>query len=604
MASADAARTRIDGLPPRGKTMTDFARATTDVPQAEGDWPVGGAEGPTRLNRSVDGQGGQIRDKPVFTAEEAAAQLNRGLAGWAGVDLSPEPFNARPGSSDGTLSFGFFDRRSDLFDGYVNFAEGYALDEYFGFSALSSAQRDAAREAIGYWDDVIAVDFVEKPNAQADINFGNTTTGPAQAWAYLPYNYFAPHARVAGDVWINPTQASNLLLDESFYGQSTIVHELGHALGLDHPGDYNFGENFSATYENGAEYYQDSYQYTIMSYWDGFETGAQLIDWSIASFAYNSTPAVHDILAAQKIYGAEMTTRTGDTVYGFNSTAGRDAFDFVKTPAPVVSIWDAGGHDTLDLSGYKTNSVIDLNPGAFSSAGGVADFLTLEQINANRAAIGLAPRSQATYDFYKSEWGDQGTLMKDNISIAYGVTIEDAVGGSGADLITGNAVANKLSGNAGADTIFGGAGNDTLIGGDGVDRLTGGTGADVFVGELNATLTATKQGAMSVDIIVDFTSGQDKIDLAAIDAILGGSDDKFTFVGSRSGSSAGQLSFKTFGSVEAAEAVLGIELDGLADSSAARHTTVVFGNIDADKDAEFALVLFDVKGVVESDFWV
>ena len=35
----------------------------------------------------------------------------------------------------------------------------------------------------------------------------------------------------------------------------------------------------------------------------------------------------HDILAAQIMYGADMTTRTGDTTYGFNSNAGRDHYD-------------------------------------------------------------------------------------------------------------------------------------------------------------------------------------------------------------------------------------------------------------------------------------
>ena len=275
-------------------------------------------------------------------------------------------------TAPGTISYGFFNVQTDLYNGYVNFSNNTALSEFFGFSAFSAAQRDAARQAIATWDEVVAVNFVETANARADINFGNTTTGPAQAWAYLPYNYTpAAFARVAGDVWvatpsINP---SNAAFDEGQYGLTTLIHELGHSLGFDHPGDYNFGPGFDVNYVNGAEYYQDSNQYTIMSYWDSEETGANHVDWNLLTYRYPSTPMVHDIAGAQRLYGVDTTTRTGDTVYGFNGNTGLDSFDFVATPQPVVTIWDAGGNDTLDLSGFNTPSIIDLNPGAFSSGG-------------------------------------------------------------------------------------------------------------------------------------------------------------------------------------------------------------------------------------------
>ena len=67
-----------------------------------------------------------------------------------------------------------------------------------------------------------------------------------------------------------------------------------------------------------------------------------------------------------------MTTRAGDTVYGFNSNTGANSpFNFAVTTGPVVAIWDAGGIDTIDLSGYSGASLIDLNAGAFSDAGGL-----------------------------------------------------------------------------------------------------------------------------------------------------------------------------------------------------------------------------------------
>jgi serralysin len=94
-----------------------------------------------------------------------------------------------------------------------------------------------------------------------------------------------------------------------------------------------------------------------MSYWDAEETGANRVNWEFLSYNYASTPSVHDVAAIQRIYGADMTTRTGDSVYGFNTTEEAfGAFDFVNSPTPVVTIWDAGGNDTLDLSGYATPS--------------------------------------------------------------------------------------------------------------------------------------------------------------------------------------------------------------------------------------------------------
>jgi serralysin len=89
-----------------------------------------------------------------------------------------------------------------------------------------------------------------------------------------------------------------------------------------------------------------------------------------------------------------------------------------------------------------------------------------------------------------------------NVSIAQGVTVENALGGSGSDLIIGNNVAN---------IIKGGAGNDIIYGGGGADQLWGGTGSDTFVFGASSD---SKAGA--VDKIFDFTSGSDKIDLSGI----------------------------------------------------------------------------------------
>lgn len=109
------------------------------------------------------------------------------------------------------------------------------------------------------------------------------------------------------------------------------------------------------------------------------------------------------------------------------------------------------------------------------------------------------------------------------------------------DVFQGGDGDDKVLGRAGDDQLFGGGGNDTLDGGLGNDVLSGGFGADVLIGEQGADIFkytsvaessgAVVNGVMQVDDISDFTQGQDKIDLSAIDAngTLAG-DQAFTFL--------------------------------------------------------------------------
>ena len=450
--------------------------------------------------------------------------------------------------------------------------------------------------------------FRETSADDGDINFGNLASAPGtQAYARLPAATITSNPvinpqvlEIGGDVWVSASQPSNFQFDEGLYGLNTLVHEIGHALGLSHPGAYNFGPGFAVTYQNGAEYAQDIRNYTIMSYWNPRDVGIQDHDYRMGTISYGATPMVHDIYAAQRMYGADMTTRTGDTTYGFHATAdtaGRDAFNFDLTPAPVMAIWDAGGIDTLDASGYTTNQVIDLTPGSMSSIGGVtmADAPTLAQVNANRAAAGYAPLSQASYDLRMANLAanpDAGLLV-DNVGIAYGAIIENAVGGSGNDIIIGNSASNRLIGNAG---------NDVMSGGDGVDFFTGGAGNDTFIADINGATIVAKRGPISLDVITDFQKGLDKIDLSGIDAnmTLGG-DQAFTFRGSSANKNMGDLTFKVYESINGAENALGMDIDGIAGPGAAGPVTIVFGNVDGGAP-DFAIALLNTRGVTASDF--
>lgn len=432
----------------------------------------------------------------------------------SGLSIQPD--------ANGVVTFGFFTGNHAVgLNNNPHYGEGK------GYTPFSEAQKAAAISAIGLWDDLVPLTFQnvgdvstsEWAKNQATILLQNTSTGPAQAWAYYP-GYGHQYSRISSDVWTADPNVNNTnkWFDFGGYGNTTLIHELGHTLGLSHPGAYNFGPGFTVNYTNGAEYAQDSLQYSIMSYWSGGETGQITRDWLSQQANYPQTPLLHDIFVIQEKYGADLTTRVGDTTYGFHSNAGKDVYDFTKNPYPNISIYDAGGNDTLDLSGSNAGNFINLHPGSYSSVGQAVP--TLAEVNAARAALSaeigqaLTPYTQATLDARKATYlpvienniffdtGVHGVnaTQYDNLSIAYNTIIENAVGGSQRDVLWGNDVANHLSGMGGDDVLQGFGGNDTLTGGDGNDTFVFGS-SDI----------------VGTDTITDFQTGADKIDLHALD---------------------------------------------------------------------------------------
>ncbi|WP_181817361.1 calcium-binding protein [Paracoccus pantotrophus] len=136
---------------------------------------------------------------------------------------------------------------------------------------------------------------------------------------------------------------------------------------------------------------------------------------------------------------------------------------------------------------------------------------------------------------YGGEGNDtlRGGPGHDSLSGGLGDDLLD--GGPGNDEIFGGEGNDTLIGGTGHDSLLGGAGDDLLQGGDGSDTLAGGAGSDTLVGGLGADVfvfSATEDLDGSIDVILDFQPGEDRIDLAGLG---------LTFIGSENFSAPGQL---------------------------------------------------------------
>ena len=445
-----------------------------------------GAAGPSAVGAAPappddDGVGS---GKPMLSPGEVADKM---LLEFWGVD-APRAFAARAGDALGV----------DL-------------------NALAAEGRALARSALAEWSLATGLRFSEVDGASADIAFDDARSGAYAFYSHRGSQIIRAQINVA-ETWIGAYGTGY-----GSYGFQTYLHEIGHALGLGHTGRYNG----SADYARDAEFANDSWQMSVMSYFDQRENTAL-----VADRAYAVTPMAGDLAAVRRLYG-EAPAREGDTVYLEGSTAG-GALDLVAGAprALTFTIHDTGGTDLVQLGLQIRAQRLDLRGGAVSDVlGWVGNMVIAEGTVIERAALGSGD-DMVTGNAAANEL--RGNAGRDRIEGREGHDVLD--GGDGDDDLHGGAFGEELA--SGDDTLLGGAGDDTLHGGDGADLLDGGAGDDALHGDAGRDALLGGDGADVLhggegDDALDGGPGADRLAGEAGDDTLTGGEglDIFAFGG-------------------------------------------------------------------------
>jgi hypothetical protein len=379
-------------------------------------------------------------------------------------------------------------------------------DKQFAFA-------DMADRAFSMIDSVTALDFAKTSDvAEVDLVLTSTDDKPKstlEGFFMFPGTF---NKDGTGESWSIGAFNSGVgmlkakpELGGGQYGNWTVLHEIGHSLGLKHTHREVSGLPPLPTIGE----HMNNERYSVMSYQPATDG---------AKFGHAVSMMALDVAALQALYGAEENA-VGNSTYTLMDARGGAlslAEGDVQIGRAYFCIWDSGGVDTIDYQGSGKSVLINLNDATLDVWGYDED---LQQLLSNIKDTNFytfmsKPLKNALIDGEYNAGGFFSQVLDikkgkyvgidGGFSIAKGAAIENAVGGNGADMLIGNEYDNYLVGGGGDDTLLGGAGEDTLSGGAGSDWLDGGSGNDILTGGGAGKDIFVFSFATGIDIITDF----------------------------------------------------------------------------------------------------
>ncbi len=438
-----------------------------------------------------DDDGGTVFDSALSFSTSVSGTYYLGVrsfdpAGTGSYTLAIEAASGSGGSSNASATNGTLDQMAAyLTDGYWE-ASGGARRSFdtstdntitVDIDALTAEGQQLAHWAFEAWELVIDVDFREV-SVGADITFDDNEDGAFASSTMSRGRILEAEVNVSQRDWIDVFGAT--IDSQSF---STYIHEIGHALGLGHLGDYN-GD---ARYGRDETFTNDSVQVSVMSYFTQTENTS-----ITASRAEPITAMLADVAAAQSLYGAAgaSSASAGDTVWGRGSNLGGYLDTFFSDISGATSSGDyAGGRVAFTVTDVSGIDTVDLS---FTNRPG-------------------------RYDMRAEQFSDVDGLVG-NVGISRGTVIERLIAGDGSDRITGNDVANRIEGGFGDDTIESGAAGDVVFSNGGNDEVRGGTGADTLNGGFG---NDTLEGESAFDFLYGGAGNDSLVGGTGVDSLFG-----------------------------------------------------------------------------------
>lgn len=268
-----------------------------------------------------------------------------------------------------------------------------------GFHAFTTAEQATVKAILTSLSLVTGLTFKEV--AEAGAQHGSMRFGASQQTSTKGVTYLpGENGDAAGDVWMDIDSLTNLAAGSE--GYAALLHEIGHALGLRHPRNVDAGDHY-------AQQFRSDYDLTSLTVMSQTASPDGL---------FPSTWGALDIAALRYLYGSK-SVNTGNDTYKI------DGIQFLSETVLI----DDGGIDTVDASLARTGAALDLTPGHLSSVGVTGT----------------------------------GVGATNNLSLALGSFIENAIGSDFDDVIVGNDLANVITGGKGNDWIDGGKGIDIAV---------------------------------------------------------------------------------------------------------------------------------------------